>query len=341
MKFNTKLQGYSTYQLITTLDFMLYQAVDSMIASSRFVDSYLSYTLCLYKNSRNRKLGSHNKDKMSSLVALYLMCGDIRMKQKLIRKMKIDRSVLFYLLNEFVSRTANYRKWYCDNLHRYKPSNAKSLNSIDEQVSATDTLYFDSENCKLWYEKSIEFKNLIIERYLALAMKEAAKYKRNHSRPDSVDFDDTMQNFALAISKAVDKCDANKGTLTSYVQQWIAQAQTSKYATSVYGEAYSIPHSRRIEIAKKNIGDINISVSYEADDSVVNLIEEDIEQKHTDSHDVILLRKLAKEVDPRGVARIDMEIREILNKDELQLLRTQSYEDMLNLKEKPGAINDR
>lgn len=97
------------------------------------------------------------------------------------------------------------------------------------------------------------FRSAVIRRYEPLAIKQTSAFvwaKRNSGI--IIEYDATLNNFQLAVAKAVDRFDVNSGTLTSYVGMWLKNAWSSYFNLSL-GESYAVSRSVRTKIARKEV----------------------------------------------------------------------------------------
>jgi uncharacterized protein YejL (UPF0352 family) len=168
---------------------------------------------------------------------------------------------------------------------------------------------------------------MIMEKYMRFVMMEAQmfhKQQREHNPHLNFDIEDLAQNFSLAVNKAIDKCDAQQGTLTSYIKNWIKDAKGNPQLRGEYGIAYTIPASQRRAMAQStNNKAVNISVSIDDEELQGLRSESNIEEEYERKRTIDLVRVLAKRADPTGISRMFLGIGEILLPEELRQLETQ------------------
>lgn len=89
------------------------------------------------------------------------------------------------------------------------------------------------------------FRKQIANRYLKLAESLGATNAWTKSQGGLLsDPKEHMNNYMLSALRAIDKFYPHRGTLASYVQQWMNNAAGSRYLVYV-GEAYGVPRSHR------------------------------------------------------------------------------------------------
>jgi hypothetical protein len=107
----------------------------------------------------------------------------------------------------------------------------------------------------------LKFKEMIMSRYYRLAYHESNKVY--HSQSKRIDTADLYKNLILSTLRAIDKCDATQGTLTSFIQRSYLNAKTYPEYGHLYQVAYDVPTSARHILKKKGIEAENQSVSWE------------------------------------------------------------------------------
>jgi hypothetical protein len=172
-----------------------------------------------------------------------------------------------------------------------------------------------------------------MEKYTRHALNKADSYYRTvyKGMADRVDLSDLVQNFILGVNKALSKFDSRKGALTSYINNWLRDAQTSSGFEHEFGVAYQFPSTMRRFYQKP----IHVYTSIdlhkdEADDQqdeqayTINKVLVDADTPHTVNEEQDMLhsiRRLCRHADPSGLARLTLGIEEELNKEELQELQ--------------------
>lgn len=313
---------YSTAQLLKTLDELLYRAVYPIIENTSFMDTFLANVIPWIYYEGRRKISPLKRERVMTLLLFYLVSNDSGEKKKILRKLSIERNLIIDAVTLFLSITDKYVK--CVNQYpkatefqRYRLSAemAQTLRIVGANNSVD--LYLVNRDIRVWLQYTLEFKNQIQEKYIRHALMLAnAHIKSTNSQ---IDLDDLIQNFLMAISKAIDKCSANHGTLTTYINHWLRNAVTSGKSIHEYGIAYRIPSlEKRRHVAGKAINS-NISIPL---DALADVAVSGPESHVIRMSEIQRLRLLAKFADPYGVGRRMLGIDEILTERELALLET-------------------
>jgi hypothetical protein len=308
--------NYTSYQLLTVLDKLLWKALWPIVCNTEFIDRVLANVLGWSSSNPRRKLSSLPKERFTTYVVAYLAADDPRTKFRVLKRMRLERNILFHVLDRF--------NRLCDSYPRTTTPPPSIINSV--RATQPNRLWFASRESCYWHQQASDFKSMIVEKYMRFVMMEAQSFyqqQRQHNPHLTFDLDDIAQNFILTVSKAIDKCDAQQGTLTSYIQNWIKDAKGNPSLRGEYGIAYTIPASQRRSIAlSEKDKTVNISISLACEDlneleSVSNTEQEYERQQLTDT-----IRLLAKRADPLGISRMFLGVQEILDPNELHQFTT-------------------
>lgn len=314
-------KNYSSAQLLTTLDTLLLYAIKPLLRKTKFVDRQLAIICGWYTNAARRKIASlESKELFITLVSAFLLSTDYKERVELFQKLKLERSLTFWILHRWVFLMADFEK-------AASSLDFNRMHEIERQAYLIDLQgsWQTLRQVQYWADKALGFKHAIMEKYMRLVMLESQAYYAHHKRINphiNVNLDDVAQNFVLAVSKAIDKCDVTKGTLTSYIQMWLKDARNTVHFRHDYGFSYSIPTNKRRDIAtgKSSLNNIMLDLNSIEAQSVPT--DTDIEHEIDRKKNVNLVRKLAKQVDPTGLGRLSLHITETLSDKELQLLET-------------------
>lgn len=293
-------ENHTSDQLLTVLDNLLYLAVDSVVRHTNWLDLTISNLITWYTDNTRRKIASNVADKSEVFDCLVtiLMSRDPDFKMKVIRSMQMERSFWFRFLRIFVESC---------------PDHTSSFHDFIFLTRSGGSLKIAKRDAAYWYNNAVKMKRLIMEKYLRYVGKQAVYAKKKNPE---LNLDDCVQNFSIALMQAVDKCSSDKGTLTTYISQWLFSAQ-SKSKNESYGIAYTIPDNKRKEYA--SLGLSSPSNYYVPIQDVVN-DEGEVGESYTysptqavDSEDYSRhILKLAKHADPVGYGRYLLGLSEIL-----------------------------
>jgi hypothetical protein len=153
---------------------------------------------------------------------------------------------------------------------------------------------------KYWYKQAVVFKEKILEKYTRLCLNTA---QRDYvDLQGKVKLDDIIQIYLLTALKAIDRCDTEKGVLTTHIQNWLLSAKNvvvSKY------------------ISESQEDNVNL-VGIEEIDNMACVEYEDM----TETIDKV--RRIAKIFDSEGFGRLSLNIEEVLSLADIQLIKSKT-----------------
>jgi hypothetical protein len=285
-KIKEEISGnYTTYQLLSTLDFFLESAIDPIVTAwPDWLDNYYGKVVAWQAIKPSVKFSRNPKEILAVNYFNAITAKDDRTKRLWQREMHLNRGILFGLLNLWLKTTAKFMQLH-NPLFPIKTTHRKLLVQLHEDRCSPylhailQTIY--------WNDKAHWFKKLIMEKYVRLALMNAKRtYEEVHFRKD---LDDTIQTFLMYMSKAIDRCDSRQGVLTTFIQTWFFSAKA--------------------EIKKQ--------IASEDQSSYEELLESggilDFTEADTSFEAVQHLSSVAKELDPIGAIRFLLGIPEIVS----------------------------
>lgn len=310
--------NYSSHQLLSTLDQLLLNACLPIIDRTRFFDRHLGIISGWYASAARRKLASlPSKERFTALTSAFIISNSTEERIAAWKALKLERTLVFWLLNNWQETMSEWT-----DAVDAKDYDKKQVIERRACFIVHSSIFQIKQHVDFWLTKATEFKQMLVEKYMRYVMVEVvnfSKYQKQHNPHMQFDLDEVAQDFCLAVSKAIDKCDTEKGTLTSYVQKWLQDARTNR---SEYGTAFSLPSNQRRAIAQGLSFTNNLSVSLDSEQVLELAGSTNIEQEYIDAATVNRVRHLAKSADPLGIGRISLKITEVLSEEELRLLRT-------------------
>jgi len=307
----------TTQQIESILDFLIGKAIVAIMRSSNFMDLIVASALAWKTENPRRKISHIERNEVTALLFHYTCLSSIEKKQEVLKRLHLERSFLLFACSLYIESMEQYIK-DSNALVKLKESHKNSSavafrkKQLEAAFKLTPEAYNKFYEVKTWYDQAIQFRTMIFSRYLKLVIKESIKHYKLSKQ--TLDYNDLIQNLIVAVYKAIDKFDSTKGTITSYIQQWIMDAKLQK--SHEYGIAYYIPDSKKRAIAAGNSSINNIYVPLED-------IEKTEPHKATieEFEEASRIRRLAKRVDKLGLARYSLGIQESLTPRELQNLR--------------------
>lgn len=305
----------TSYQYLSVLDEMLYNAVQPLIENTRFVDVFMAQMLGWQTINPKRKTCGLGRHAFSASTTLFLLSDSPKQKLKILKKMRLDRAMLFELL----------RRWF---------ELAAPLQEIGDKTSskaALSDLHALQEKCLVkqghgltstyrlsnyWFKESLEYKRKILEKYTRNCLMIA---KRDYEElQHQIPLDDIVQVYLLTASKAIDKCDSDRGVLTTHIQNWLLSAKNVVVAMYLTGGGED---AKRINIStttsKKIVDELMESSDLEDIDELSHS-DDELRERESDLREIRLVAKL---FDPTGIGRLLLGIQEELSVDDQLKLR--------------------
>lgn len=289
--------NYTSNQLLTVLDTALFYAVEAIVRNTNWFDVVLTSVINWYSENTRRKISStvQKEDVFSKLISI-ILSSDPEYKMAQLKKLSLERSLWFKACKVFVN--------LC-------PETTNSYHDFQFMKLANGSLYVARRDAQYWLNVASKMKSQIMEKYMRKVGKQAMYSKKKN--PD-IDLEDAVQNLTVSLSQAIDKCSSDRGTLTTYIDQWFMSAQT-KSRGEEYGTAYTIPDTVRKEFYKGRPPNIYVHLDTLVDegreDMISDIGKDPIDEISTDNLRVHLLL-LAKHADPKGYGRFALGIDEIL-----------------------------
>lgn len=305
----------TSYQYLSVLDDLLYKALAPIVESTRFMDVFLAQMLGWQTTNPKRKTCSVGRHAFSSYTTLFLLSDSPKQKMKILKTMRLDRSMLFEVLRRWFALADEIRVLGEQTANE---SNLSKLYSLQDKcgIKSGYTLTATYQVSHYWYLQAVEFKRKILEKYTRLCLTTA---KRDYEDLEhKVPLDDIVQVYLLTAAKAIDKCDSERGVLTTHIQNWLLSAKNVVVST---------------HLANSNN---EVSVSSTTNKIIVDdlvegygLEEMSINDDHAREHQAAIeeIRLVAKAFDPSGVGRILLHIQETLSNEDIQVLRAMSLKE--------------
>lgn len=326
-------------QIQQIMDMLLYKALEPLILYTNVFDAQVEYLLILIATNRKRKLSSLDRSVVVEKLAAYLSVSDRRQKYECIREARIER----YFIHGFIKKFVDSNMWFLADYNAFLENPSKDQ-QIDLDTAATAIgmcsrfkLYTTINLAQSYIARFYAYRNTIVGHYVKKSSK-VAKAHVNSSKAQT-DYKDLVQSVLKSIITALDKYDSRKGALTSYIATWSKNAVTTTKEHE-YGVAYTIPQTQRKKVAEGISHDVNYGVSLDAlysdedEDGAMALhsvlaparpMDEDLEREET----ISIVQRLAKRVDPTGIARLSLDIGEYFTTLDHSIMQQQMAEEGL------------
>ena len=252
-----------TATLLSVLDDLLYAAFEPLYKETTFFRRLLMQVILYATEDNRRRISLIEKEKMNSwlLKAVYNSDFDF------FTMAKLDRGVYVDLISQSLEVLEPIEQIEKGLLGKNKLGFLEQRRKLALLFGVDqDRLYSLYQWVNSYLKLYLKFKEMIVSRYYRLAYHEANRIY--HTQSKRIDTKDLFKNLVLSTWKAVDRCDASLGTLTSFIQRSFLNAKTYPEFPHIYHVAYDVPMSARHLLKKKNLVAENQSISF--DDPIVS-----------------------------------------------------------------------
>lgn len=290
-------KNLTSYQYLTVLDDHLYNAITNLVTSTKFFDIFLSQIIGWQTLNPKRKTCGVGRHELVSLSTLFLLTADPKQKMKLIRRMKLHRNILMEALQRWIGLLAEYPSLSTMVGTQQVVTKLFELNEA-ALMRPGYSLHSTYQLVIYWTKQAQVFKEQIMQKYTRSTLNTAQRDYVSLGCPGRLD--DFVQIYMMTMSKAIDKCDADRGVLTTHINNWLMSAKNNAQAQAQDGSADR--HSNHV-----SLDDVEIAVN------------DNEERERQESIDRV--RFIAKAFDPQGIGRILLGIEEVLSESDRQTLQ--------------------
>lgn len=289
-------------QYLNTLDMLLWKALEPIaMECGPFFYNYLAKCVAHQAVHPNSKYTSGNKKALPPILfqALTEYKTDPRAAFLRVRKLYINRGLLFGMISTFLKTAEPYKELQSAFVSVPKIILRTRRAAVESALGASsqDSLYAAIQQVEYWDQRARAWKSVIVEKYTRMALGQAQKtyVDFNHY----VELDDVSQIYLMVTSKAVDRCDARLGVLTTFIQNWLKGAR-SQVADLAAGQT-----DESLEDLAEKLGD-SMDLGAVMPDTTAEVLQE--------------IAYKAQVVDPEGFVRINLGIPQYMNQQDRQTL---------------------
>jgi|GEM_PF-4700545 len=295
-------------QYLNTLDMLLWKALEPIaLECPSFFYTFMSKCVAYQSVYPNSKYTSGEKGVLPTILMQMLVESKIDPVAALAkaRKLYINRGLLFGMISTFLKIAEPYERLHSafSDIPKYEQRSMCQALEIALGARDSNTLYQAIRQVEYWDKRARAWKNVILEKYTRMALGQAQKtyVDFNHY----VDLDDVTQIYLMVAAKAVDRCDARRGVLTTFIQNWLkgARSQVSELASGQKDDS--------LEELYEKLGD-SMDIGCVAPD--------------TSAEDSQALAYRAQVHDPEGVVRTVLGIPQYVTQHDRQTLLSFAFE---------------
>lgn len=300
-------KNLTTLEYLHTLDMFLWRAIEPIQKDCpSLFNNYVAKIVAKQTRKASTRFTSDDRTKLPIHLFNLVTTRDPAKATEFAKSMYINRGLLFGFINMFFRRMQRY-----ETLHTsfdIDPAvRTAEISEIEKQLGARQgaALYSTIREARFWYDKARDFKDMILEKYARMTLMHAKSAYEDYNH--YVPFNDVIQIYLSVVSKAIDRCDARQGVLTTFITNWF------KSGKSAVGELAKTQHDQSYESLVEDLGDA-------ASEVVGSFTPE------TDSELQEHLAFIAKAVDRQGYFRAALHIPEYLSKEQRAVLELYALE---------------
>lgn len=263
---NETLKGnHTSAQYLETLDTLIDNALRPIIQSTALFEGFVCQLIGWQEANRKRKVSFLDRHEFTALACAWLLIPSKIDKSFQARRLRIERGALLEFLNTFLESSEHYLQ-ACS--ARLTGPNGQVL-PLDEQLSyrrSVEEAYGSPVlmrpylmEAHYWWNRAQEFKNLILEKYVRLCLMSAQNDYR-HTFKCKVKLDDIIQSYLLAAIRAIDKCDARQGVLTTHIRNWFLTARAS-LAASMRDELSEVADDEQLADMQGSVDPVDLDIA--------------------------------------------------------------------------------
>jgi hypothetical protein len=102
--------NWTSAQYSEVLDRLLYESIDPIIRSSNYVDQWIAAILSWYACDARRKISNVGRNKLLTLMMVFITSKDPETKILILRIMRLERNLLSGIVTNWRTFTSDYRR---------------------------------------------------------------------------------------------------------------------------------------------------------------------------------------------------------------------------------------
>lgn len=257
--------------LLGMLDEILYTTLETLFNGTDLMKSIIIVTTLDFDRDKRRRMSAMDGANNTNLIIKSV----IRNNFKEIKNLRIDRSIVALMLEEFIKTLEPIKQIEWDILDDPKASTLVERQKLAFVVgTAADNLWPFYIEAKGALEAYYNLRAMIMSRYYRLAYHRALKTAFT-SNGRLISKEDLYKSLIVGISRAVEKCNPHKGTLTPYVLHWFTNVENNFDMIHEFGVSYDVPYTMRKKYNAAGIALNNFSLPIDDAADVIMELEND------------------------------------------------------------------
>ena len=299
------VSNLTSLQYLQTLDYLLWKALEPIARECpSLYFNYLAKVTARQSLKASAKLTSDDRTKLPIHLFNILTSKDSHKAFTLSKLMYINRGIMFGFTSFFRNKLTTYSTLQSGVNGSINSAVRRTLiHRIERSLGVQPNGNLDAAIKQVihWDDKARQWKSMIVQKYTRLALLQAqSTYKDfNHY----IELNDVVQIYMLVVNRAIDRCDARQGVLTTFIQNWFksARSEISEMSKNQTDESYESLVEDHGDAAHETLG--------------VTMPDSTLEMQQS-------LAYLSKQSDPDGVVRISLQIPEFISLAQLKILES-------------------
>lgn len=274
---NQLKKSLSGSQIDSLLNYFLFQALTPILQTLWFKNQLVNVVNVLLRDLKCRVT---RKDKKTSLKHIMNAVSSLD-RDDIILQLKsssLDKSIFSEIINTFCIKTTELMEQEENffsklNNKNYDLKSSTVITNIEEEFNLSRTFLIKvGKEVKFWFDRYIEFRNLIVGKYIRLAYKYAKITKLN--RPN-IDMQCFFKSLVLSINTALDKYTPDRGTLTSYIQLWFKSTMVNPKYDFEMGRPFKLSNYAKQKMIDTGRNPNSISTDSEEFNTIENQLDDE------------------------------------------------------------------
>ena len=309
--------NHSTVQYMRILDAYLTAAIEPLLLRTNYADNKLCELLAWSTHNSRRKITMDKSiDHPGIIYDIVSRPVDDTRRLLLWKSLKVDRGVAFYILDSFLHDVGEKYE-SVSNCDVSKPAgtigstlsfNGYAAQKLEAEYECVAPLIGTHKQVAFWEPKARAFKRVIIEKYVRFCLMTAQRDYTGFFAHE-VELDDIIQAYLFMASRAIDRCDADQGALTSHITNWFLTARNK------------LNIERQNRHKEDQFGDLSLNSS-DTETSVWGVPSLSVDDVASASEETQHLYTIAKQADQEGLGRYLAGFEESLSPSEVNLLKS-------------------
>jgi hypothetical protein len=217
----------TSFQYLKTLDMFLWNALAPIHAECRpLFNNYFAKVVARQVLKPSTKFTSDDRTKLPIHLFNLVTTADTKKSHEHAKAMHLNRGLLFGLIILFLKRLREYEKLHMPFADIDPIVRQSRVYAIERSVGLrpNGALYNAIQQVKFWDDKARAWKEMVIEKYTRMALNNARKTYKDFNH--YVSLNDVVQIYLMVTSRAIDRCDARQGVLTSFIMNWFKSGRS-------------------------------------------------------------------------------------------------------------------